>query len=91
MSVFTNNADMVRWTCQATKGTNVVGKATTSWGVAAIKIKRKVSKTTSTGGPGPTDLYPVPSQQTAKARKSLKVVKGTNGPPVLSGRVIRKL
>jgi hypothetical protein len=37
MSVFTQKADMVRWTCQATSETNLKGDATDLWGSTAIE------------------------------------------------------
>lgn len=36
MSVFTQNTDMVRWTCQATPGSSKDGTATARWGSTAI-------------------------------------------------------
>lgn len=36
MSVFTQNTDMVRWTCQATPGSSKDGTATARWGSTAL-------------------------------------------------------
>ncbi|KAI8150498.1 hypothetical protein K4K49_012275, partial [Colletotrichum sp. SAR 10_70] len=41
MSVHTNTPDMVRWTCGATAGTSINGKATDDWGLMAISKPKK--------------------------------------------------